>query len=297
MGDFIFTLPLYGIFTIVIVYGKTIAILWAFVLCPLIGILNRMLNQEGIIMFVAASSRAFPQLSLQDILSKLSDLDYTAVELEVGENGVLRTSELAEQFDKTVVVCRNARRIKPIALHFTLEPTDKNFKPCFAQCCKLARALKVVVVTVRSSLPGVPFNEEIERLQNIVHAAALEGVIVALVTETGRISEDPLTIGDICANIKGLGVSLDPSYFIYGHAEPIDYEKLIDHTYHIRLRDTTRHKFQVLIGQGELEYSKLIIQLNRVRYNRSLCADLVPVPDVDTVVELRKMRLLLESLL
>jgi sugar phosphate isomerase/epimerase len=153
------------------------------------------------------------------------------------------------------------------------------------------------VVTVRSSLPGVPFNEEIERLQGIVHAAALEGIIVALVTETGRLSEDPLTIGDICTNIKGLGVSLDPSYFIYGHPEPLDYEKLIDHTYHIRLRDTTRHKFQVLIGQGELEYNKLIIQLNKVNYSRSLCADITPVPDVDTVVELRKMRLLLESLL
>jgi hypothetical protein len=66
---------------------------------------------------------------------------------------------------------------------------------------------------------------------------------------------------------------------------------------HIRLRDTTPTQFQVRIGQGVLEFGRLVIQLSKVDYYRSLCVDLAPIPDVDSMAELRKMRLLLESLL
>jgi hypothetical protein len=37
--------------------------------------------------------------------------------------------------------------------------------------------------------------------------------------------------------------------------------------------------------------------LSLVNYRRALCVDLAPLPDVDPLAELRKMRLLLESLL
>ena len=51
------------------------------------------------------------------------------------------------------------------------------------------------------------------------------------------------------------------------------------------------------MGQGQVEYGRLVTQLNMFRYNRALCVDIVPLPDVDQMAELRKMRLLLESLL
>jgi hypothetical protein len=53
----------------------------------------------------------------------------------------------------------------------------------------------------------------------------------------------------------------------------------------------------VRIGQGDVEYGKLVGQLQRVGYKRALCAHLPPIEGVDQVAELRKMRLLLESLL
>ena len=46
-----------------------------------------------------------------------------------------------------------------------------------------------------------------------------------------------------------------------------------------------------------MEYGKVVNQLNRVGYKRALCAHLPPLEGVDQVAELRKMRLLLESLL
>jgi hypothetical protein len=54
---------------------------------------------------------------------------------------------------------------------------------------------------------------------------------------------------------------------------------------------------QVRIGQGEVEYGRLGNQLNKVHYDRALCVDMQAIPDVDQLTEMRKMRLLLESLL
>ena len=69
------------------------------------------------------------------------------------------------------------------------------------------------------------------------------------------------------------------------------------HVYHVRLRDTSKEELQVRIGQGQVEYGRLINQLNKVQYDRALCVDILPLPDLDQAAEMRKMRLLLESLI
>ena len=53
------------------------------------------------------------------------------------------------------------------------------------------------------------------------------------------------------------------------------------YVYHVRLRDTTKDQLQVRVGQGEVEYGRLVNQLNKVRYDRALCVDILPMPDVD----------------
>lgn len=248
-------------------------------------------------MLVAASSACFPQLSLQETLDKLADLEYTSIELVIGEEGIIRPADIVGQFESIVKICRASRRIVPVAFHLTVEPTDPMYMSYFTNCCLLAKTLKVVVVTVRAGVPGSPFNEEVERLKELTRIGAMEGVVVGLTTEQGRITEDPDTVGSLCKMVKGLGVSLDPSHYIYQLAKPKDYDGIIDYVCHVRLRDTTKDGFQVLIGQGTLEYGRLVIQLSKAGFTRTLCVDLAPIPNIDSIAELRKMRLLLESLL
>jgi sugar phosphate isomerase/epimerase len=97
--------------------------------------------------------------------------------------------------------------------------------------------------------------------------------------------------------VPGLGVTLDPSHFIFGHKKPASWETILKHVCHVHLRDTKPDVFQVRIGQGNVEYGRLVAQLGRVGYKRALCAHMPPMEGVDQVAELRKMRLLLESLL
>jgi sugar phosphate isomerase/epimerase len=56
---------------------------------------------------------------------------------------------------------------------------------------------------------------------------------------------------------------------------------------------------QVPVGLGELDYARLITQLERVNFTRTLSVEIMPeLMDVSgRGVELRKVRLLLESLL
>ncbi len=144
---------------------------------------------------------------------------------------------------------------------------------------------------------GKEHDAEVERLRQLVAIASVEGVLVGLHTEAGRMTEDPSTTVVLCDNVKGLGVTLDPSHYIYGPQGRANYEQVMKHTHHVRLRDTTKDQLQVRVGQGEVEYGKLVAQLGKYRYNHALCVDIHPTPDVDQLAELRKMRLLLESLL
>jgi sugar phosphate isomerase/epimerase len=70
---------------------------------------------------------------------------------------------------------------------------------------------------------------------------------------------------------------------------------------HVQLRDSTKTKLQVRVGQGAVEYGRLISLLTRVKYNRALCVNVIEgdneADGVDHMAEMRKMRLLLESLI
>ncbi len=101
----------------------------------------------------------------------------------------------------------------------------------FAACCRLAKAIKVVTITVRSAELGTPFNAEVERLQKLVASASREGVRVGLLTEVGRMTENPDTAVVMCDSVKGLGITLDPSHYVYGPHAGVNFEQVMKHVY------------------------------------------------------------------
>jgi sugar phosphate isomerase/epimerase len=205
--------------------------------------------------------------------------------------------ELVKQGDAIAHWVRTNRRITPIAFYFGLEPTDPHYFDYFKVLCRLAKAIKVVVITVRSSVPGTPFNEEIERLRELVRIGLENSVVVGILTETGRLTDSTDTIKSICKSVNGLGITFDPSVFLMQQSKIPEYESILGSVCHIRLRDSSRTEYQVRVGQGIIEFGRLVVQLNKAGYRRTLCVDLQPLPNLDMSAELRKMRLLLESLL
>lgn len=249
-------------------------------------------------MFVAASSECFPTLSLDGVLQRLVDLEYTGIEIAIHENGgPLKPSAVLADLEHAVASCRETYRLTIAAYSIDIEAEGDLYYQQFAACCRLAKATKVVALTVPAAELGTPFNAEIERLQQLVAIASREGVLVGVKTETGRITQDPDTAVVLCDNVKGLGITLDPSHYIYGPHAGDNYDQVIPHVINVHLRDTTKDKLQVRVGQGQIEYGRLITQLAKVHYNRALTVHITEMPEVDHAAEMRKMRLLLESLL
>ena len=249
-------------------------------------------------MIVAASTHCFCQLPLRKSLDKLADLEYSAVEITIHEgSGQLEPKQVLDNLDHAVTECRATHRLDILAYSVDIKATGAEFYEQFAAICRLAKATKVVTLSIPSAELGTPFNEEVEHLRRLVDVATLEGARVSIKTQVGRLSEDPDTIVVLCDNVKGLGVTLDPSQFVTGPHRGKSVEKLMKYVHHVRLRDSTKDQLQVRIGQGEIEYGRLIGQLRRHKYDRALCVDVTEIPDVDHIGEMRKMRLLLESLL
>ena len=96
----------------------------------------------------------------------------------------------------------------------------------FTACCKLAKSTKVVTLVVPASELGTPFNQEIERLRELVKIASQDGILVGLKTEVGTSTENPDTAMALCDNVKGLGLTLDPSHYICGPWNSRSYDNI-----------------------------------------------------------------------
>jgi sugar phosphate isomerase/epimerase len=248
--------------------------------------------------FVCASTECFPDLSPPEILEAMVDLGFTSIELPIhAQRGWLTPAEVHADLERSVHFSRDTHRLDIAALSIELGPDRELYYPHFASCCRLAKAIKVVTLVVPASELGTPFNEEIERLRKLVEIASLEGVVVAVKTTIGCMTQDPDTAVVLCDNVKGLRLSLDPSHYITGPHQGGHIDKVMKYVQHVHLRDSTKQKLHVRIGQGEVDYGKLIQQLSRVNYDRALSVHMLPLEGFDHRAELRKLRLLLDSLL
>ena len=250
-------------------------------------------------MFVCASVESFPGMPREEIFPQLVDLEFTYAELPIHEEGLswVKPSQVLENVEAAHNECRETKRLTVAALSVEQTSEGDLYYEEFAACCKLAKAMKVVPLIVPAAELGTPFNAEIERLRELVRIASLEGCLVALKTQIGCMTEDPSTATVLCDNVKGLGLSLDPSHYITGPWQGREIAKVIPYVYHTQLRDSTKTDINVRVGQGEVDYGKLIGQLEGVNYQRALTIQMPPIEGHEHKSELRKLRLLLESLL
>src|SRR5208283_2679951 len=110
----------------------------------------------------------------------------------------------------------------------------------------------------------------------------------------------PTMAVELCNRVPGLGLTLDPSHYIAGPNQGKNFDIVYPFVRHVRLRDTgrTMDQFQVRVGQGEIEYGRIVAHLTRFNYDRGLSVDIRDVPDNPVAMspEVRKLKYLLESL-
>lgn len=247
-------------------------------------------------MYISASSRCFSADKFEDACRQLTDLEYDRIEIWFDSEGNhLDVNEVSADPDAFVAKFRDMTRMTPIA--FCL---DHEISPqVLSGLTKLAKLLRVTQITIPASELGTPFNSEIDRLRALLTIASEDGIRLSIKTKTGHLTEDPHTAVELCQAVRGLGLTLDASYYICGPYKDQTYDQVFPHVYHTQLRDTTPGQFQVQTGLGEVDFSKLIAQLARQDYKQALSVEIHPelLDGADRSLELRKIRMLLETLL
>ncbi|MEX2285606.1 MAG: TIM barrel protein [Planctomycetaceae bacterium] len=247
-------------------------------------------------MFVAASSRCFSDKSFSEACSLISDLEYDKIEIWMSEGGShLKTSVVAKEPEQFASQFREMSRLTPVALHLQ-EDVDVR---TLAGVARVAKQLRVTQITVPASPLGTPFNSEIDRLRAFLKVVNPDGVRLSLKTQTGMLTEDAHTAVELCQAVPGLGLTLDPSYYICGPHRGVSFDQVFPYVYHVHLRDSTPEQLQVQIGLGEIDYSRMIAMLRRNDYQRALSVDLIysPKEEMNRPLEMRKLRMLLDTLL
>ena len=247
-------------------------------------------------MFVAASTHCFAEKNFTDACGLIADLEYDKIELWFDEESdQLRPSEVVPDPEGFVAKYRETTRLTPVAICLEHD-TDLD---TFSAVIKVSKLLRVTQITVPASPLGTPFNAEIDRLKAFLSVASQEGIRLSIKTKTGQLTEDIHTAAELCQSVSGLGLTLDPSYYVCGPNRDRNIEIVFPYVYHLHLRDTTPDCLQVQAGLGEIDYTRLISQLRRQNYARALSVDLIPslMEESERPLEMRKLRMLLETLL
>ena len=123
-------------------------------------------------MFVAASTGCFPDIPLPDVIEVLSDLEFTCVEIVLDDKGIqMPPARILEDFDECLRIVRDTHRLDICSYNVKIDAEGETFYDRFTRICDLAKATKVVSLTIPSGEHGTPFNQEVEHLHRLVEIA------------------------------------------------------------------------------------------------------------------------------
>jgi sugar phosphate isomerase/epimerase len=234
-------------------------------------------------------------------LRLIAELEFSKVDVAIGLGTHMTPAEVVADMNKAALRLRIGPGLTTAAfkLHIA-EPEAATFDRQFKAACNLARSMSVVSLTLPAAPLGTDLDAEVKRLTYLVGKASKEGVVLSVPTHVGTLTESPDMAVTLCERVEGLGLTLDPSHYICGPNQGKSFDHVFPFVKHVHLRDSGRSpdKFQVRIGQGEIEYSRILTQLERHGYDRLLTVEIADIPDqpFNVPTEVRKLKYLLESL-
>ncbi|MBI1918914.1 MAG: sugar phosphate isomerase/epimerase [Planctomycetes bacterium] len=253
-------------------------------------------------MYVACSTLCFDGYPFEDALRTIAELQFHKIDVAVHESGNhLKPSQVAEDVGAAASRLRLAAGLVPAAISVEIDaPDSEEFDRQFRAVCRLARVSMVPLLTLSAAPSGSSLDREVQRLTRLLRLAEKDGLLLTVATRSGTLTEDPDTAVTLCQRVPGLGLTLDPSHYIAGSPQTRSFDQVYPYVRHVHLRDTGRgpNQFQVHIGQGEVEYGRVIAQLARYHYDRLLTVDIRDLPEENFPKEheVRKLKYLLESL-
>jgi sugar phosphate isomerase/epimerase len=242
-------------------------------------------------------------MTLEGALRMMGDLEFSKADIAIQTNGVhLTPAVVAADVALASRSLRVSHGVTPGAFYVEIDESGYDaFLAQFHAVCKLANHSGVATLTLPAAPAGASVDTEVHRLRELLGIASSQGLVFTVKTKIGTLTETPDAAVALCEKVPGLGLTLDPSHYICGPHQGRSYDHVFPFVRHVHLRDTGRtpDKMQVKIGQGELEYGRLITQLSRHAYDRLLTVEIVDAPELPFCIEseVRTLKYLVESLI
>jgi sugar phosphate isomerase/epimerase len=249
--------------------------------------------------YVACSSLCFGRYPLAQALHTIGELNFQKVDLALHDRGPhLKPSDVVADPNRVAMLLKKAN-VSYAAFHVEIDAAEADkYRDTLRAVCRLGRVLAVPLVNIPAAPAGSDVSAEVSRLTQLNRVAETEGVMLTVETHSQTLTANPAVAAELCRQVPGLGLTLDPSHYLIGAHSDQDYDNLFPFVRHVRLRDTAPDRLQVRVGQGQLEYGRIVSQLSRERYERALCVDIhdTPEPGYPMEPEVRKLKYLLESM-
>jgi sugar phosphate isomerase/epimerase len=253
--------------------------------------------------YVACSTLCFARYPLERALRIIGELEFSKLDVAIHEQGPhLRPSEVVADVNLAAQRIRIGPSLTPAAFSVEIEAAaPREYHQQLRAICRLARLSTVSIITLPAGPSGRGLDAEVKRLSPLTRLAIEEGIVLTVATRAGTVTEDPDAAVELCQRVPGLGLTLDPSHYIAGPHQGGPFEQVFPYVRHVHLRDSGRgpDQLQVRVGQGEVEYGRIISFLARHGYDRLLTVAIHDLPDAPYAMdaEVRKLKFLLESLI
>ncbi len=253
-------------------------------------------------MDVACSTFCFTKEPFEHALRHIAELEFAKVDLGVSDDGAHLTPESV--LNDAAGVQHRIRQGPTIGfsgIALRTAKTGDEFLKILDATAHLAKQIFAPIVTFEAGPTGSLFAEQKTWLTQCVKTVSIHGVQPVIRTKVGTIAEMPNAALQLCEQIEGLNLALDATHFLWGPNQDESYEEVYPFVKQVFLCDSGKRpeQRQVKVGRGEIEYGKIVSSLEQHHYNGALVVaieDGIP-SDMDTEAEVRKLRLLLESLL
>jgi sugar phosphate isomerase/epimerase len=253
--------------------------------------------------YLICSTLCFVQEPLATALERIVELEFSGIELGLIDAGQqIRLGEALREPQSLLATLRHGPAVPVLSVYADFPPQQSRaLEEDFRRLCHLAHSLKATCLTIPASPRETPLDLEIERLHRYVWIAAQEGLTLCVENQVGGLAELPSQAVQLCRAVRDLGLTLDPAHYVSGPHRNQGYEAIYPYVQHVQLRDADLGPAnnQLPVGQGRIDYSKILGYLERHDYQRALAIEYRNEPPLpfDTFTEVRKLKLLLESLL
>ncbi|MBA4146841.1 MAG: sugar phosphate isomerase/epimerase [Verrucomicrobia bacterium] len=223
---------------------------------------------------ISCSSLIQSKQSTETAFKAMADIGYKWVDLSCLKWAPhVSVEKLLEDFDAEAsrveaLLAANGLRVS----NLTFDPVEarafEQYEREFTALAQLAARLDARLINLMAPSLKSDRDEQVARLRQLQAIAAKHGILLTVETHCFQITERPADALQLCRDVPGLGLTLDPAHYYAGTNQGASFDALLPLTQGTGFRagGMTWKEIQLPWGEGPIDFVKIVKNLEAVGY-------------------------------